>query len=347
MPSGDDLGRRVHSFFDEYLTTQRNVSHHTLLSYRDTIKLFLSFASRRKSRPVVALGLDDLTADLVLEFLGHLEEERGNGIPTRNARLAALHVFFRHVAAHDPLRLDQCQRIVSIPAKRAAAKVVEYLEREELEAILGRIDRSHREGRRDYAMLTFTYQTGARVQEVLDVRACDLQLELPAKVRLWGKGRKERILPLWSQTADLLRALLEERGVDPRSTQPVFVNILGHPMSRWGFRHVLQKYAELAKTGSPPGSTKHVHPHMLRHTSAVHMLQAGVDPNVIRDVLGHASSETTWRYARINIEMKRKAIESYAPAQAKEPPRWRREQDLLAFLEGLGKRPAYVECARP
>jgi site-specific recombinase XerD len=343
MKSDDRLGRHVHTFFHEYLTAQRNVSPHTQLSYRDTLKLFLSFASHRLSRPVVDLSLDDLTAELVLAFLRHLEEERGNSVATRNVRLAALHAFFRHVGAHDPLSLQRCQQIVAIPAKCGATKTVDYLERDELEAILHQIDRARPDGRRDYAMLTFTYQTGARVQEVLDLRASDLQLNGPATARLWGKGRKERIIPLWDQTAILLRALLEERGVDPRSSQLVFINMHGRPMTRWGFRHVLQKHVRSAAPHRRSATNKHVHPHMLRHTAAVHMLQAGVDPNVIRDLLGHASSATTWTYARINIETKRKAIESYAPAREEAPPLWRRDKDLLTYLESLGRRPGYVE----
>jgi site-specific recombinase XerD len=342
MTADNRLSRHVHDFFHEYLTTQRNVSPHTLLSYRDTIKLFLSFASRQLSTPVVNLNLDALTPDLVLTFLNHLESERSNTAATRNVRLAALHVFFRYVGAHDPLSLDKCQRIVSIPKKRAATPTIDYLEREELQGILARIDRQTPAGRRDYAMLTFTYQTGARVQEVVGLRACDLQLDPPPQVRIWGKGRKERVLPLWSQTAALMRALLVERNVDPRSSQLVFVNLRGRPMTRWGFRHVLRKYVGAAARDGSSVVHKRVHPHSLRHTSAMHMLQAGADPNAIRDVLGHASSETTWRYARINIEMKRKAIESYQPDVPQGPPVWRKNQDLLTYLESLGKRQDYV-----
>jgi integrase/recombinase XerD len=338
------LSQHVHRFFLDYLTTQRNVSSNTLLSYRDTIKLFLAFAARRLSTEVVDLNVDDLTAVVVLAFLDHLEQERGNGIATRNARLAALRTFYRHIGAHDPLSLEQCQRVVAIPSKRGRTKVVNYLERDELEAILNEIDRDRPEGRRDYAMLSLTYQTGARVSETLTVRACDLELEPPATVRLWGKGRKERLLPLWRRTAVLLNALLEERGVAPQSALPVFVNMRGRPMTRWGFRHVLTKYAAAAaKNGASGLTVKRIHPHLLRHSAAMHMLQSGLDPNVIRDVLGHASSETTWRYARLNLEMKRKAIESYAPTQTDEPPLWHRDKDLLGFLENLGKRGDYVK----
>jgi len=343
MASDNRLSRHVHGFFHEYLTSQRNVSPHTVFSYRDTLKLFLSYASQQLSTPVVDLNLEALTPDLVLRFLNHLETERSNTAATRNVRLAALHVFFRYVGAHDPLSFDNCQRIVSIPKKRTTTPATDYLEREEIEDVLARINRQTPAGRRDYAMLAFTYQTGARVQEVVGLRACDLQLDSLPQVRIWGKGRKERVLPLWNQMAALLRALLEERNVDPRSSQLVFVNMRGRPMTRWGFRHILQKYVSAAKRERTSVAHKRVHPHSLRHTLAMHMLQAGADPNAIRDVLGHASSETTWRYARINIEMKRKAIESHKSDAPQETPVWRKDQNLLTYLESLGKCRDYVK----
>lgn len=342
MTPDNRLSRHVHGFFHEYLTTQRNVSPNTVFSYRDTLKLFLSYASKQLSVPVVDLTIDVLTPGLVLGFLNHLETERSNTAATRNVRLAALHVFFRYVGAHDPLSFDNCQRIVSIPTKRTTAPATDYLEREEIEGVLSRIDRRTPAGRRDYAMLALTYQTGVRVQEVIGVRACDLQLESLPQVRIWGKGRKERVLPLWNQTAALLLALLAERNVDPRSPQLVFVNMRGRPLTRWGFRHILRKYVSAAKQDGIMAQ-KRVHPHSLRHTLAMHMLQAGADPNAIRDVLGHASSETTWRYARINIEMKRKAIESHKPNAPTETPVWRKDQDLLTYLESLGKCRDYVK----
>lgn len=346
MSLDNRLGSHLHSFFDDYLASQRSVSPHTVLSYRDSLKLFLCFAGTQLGKPVAEINIDELTVDVVLAFLEHLEDKRGNSIPTRNSRLAALHVFFRHVAARDPQSFDLCQRILGIPAKRAPKPLVDYLEREEIEAIINSIDRSSPEGHRDYALLSFAYQTGARVQEIVNVRACDIQLELPARVRIWGKGRKERLLPLWNRTAELLRAWIEERNVDPRSAMPVFVNMRGRPLTRWGVRHILWKYVHLAATGGSTVANKRVHPHTLRHTTAMHMLQAGADPNAIRDVLGHASAETTWRYARISMEMKRKAIESCSPQNSpgdSPVPIWHRDHDLLTHLEALGRRRDYVE----
>lgn len=340
MSSDSALAAHVHTFFHEHLTVQRNVSQHTLFAYRDAIKLLLRFASDRRRKPVAKLTFQDLDVDLVLGLLDHLELDRNNSVATRNARLAALHVFYRYVAARDPLSFALCQRVLNIPAKRAPKPEIDYLEPHEMEAILRAPDRATLVGRRDYALISFAWQTGVRVGEIIALRACDLQLDPPAHVRIWGKGRKERLVPLWTRTATTLRAWLQERNVDPRSPAPVFVNLRGQPLTRWGVRHILEKRARSACVSCATLTEKHVHPHLLRHTTAVHMLQAGADPSAIRDVLGHASAETTWRYVRVNLELKRKAVDSYAPAGAdnKSPlPSWR-HPDILAELESIGRR---------
>jgi site-specific recombinase XerD len=341
------LSHHVSTFFRGYLAAQRNVSPHTMQSYRDALKLFFLFAAERLRKKLVLLDLPDFSVELVLGFLEHLEKARKNGVATRNVRLAALHVFFRHIAAQAPEHLEICQRIQGIPFKRGPRPTVRYLEATEMDALLKAIDRSTFDGRRDYALLALTYQTGARVQEIISLRASDLQLDTQAHVRIWGKGRKERIVPLWPQTAAIVRKWLAEREIDPRSSAPVFVNRDGNPLTRWGVRYILKKYATAAKASCPSIAKKRIHPHVLRHTAAVHMLISGVDPTGIRDILGHASAETTWRYARLNLEMKRKAIETCAingpKVCATSPARWRRDADLLAELEAIGKRAA----ARP
>lgn len=346
MNTEHSLSRHVHSFFHDYLARQRDLSPNTVLSYRDTLKLFLQFAATQLGRPVVDLALDMLDVDLVLLFLDHLEEHRNNSVATRNVRLAALHTFFRHVGGQEPLHLDQCRRIVDIPLKRVSTPAVDYLEREELEAVLDAIDQSMPGGHRDFALLSLAYQTGARVQELLNLRAGDLQLTPPAWVRFFGKGRKERVIPLWNRTAHLLRALLAQRNVASGSGSRVFANLRGQPLTRWGFRHILLKHVRAAATTCPTIAAKRVHPHMLRHTTAVHMLQAGTDPNSIRDFLGHASSETTWRYARITMQMKRQAAESLAPAPDQRPPVWHEDEAVLAYLESLGRPPDNVASFR-
>ena len=349
MNSNNPLSRHVHAFFQDYLKRQRDLSPNTILSYRDTLKLFLQFASKHLGKPVVALTPEMLDVELVLVFLDYLEAQRNNSPATRNLRLAALRTFFGYVGGQDPLLLDQCRRIVDIPLKRVATLAVDYLEQEELEAVLDAIDRSTRGGRRDFVLVSLAYQTGARVQELLSLRAGDLQLTPPAWVRLFGKGRKERLVPLWNQTADLLRTLLVERNITAQSSSWVFANLRGQPLTRWGFRHLLDKHVRAAAAICPSIAAKRVHPHVLRHTTAVHMLQAGADPNSIRDFLGHASSETTWRYARITMQMKRKAAEALAPDSDtgdQRIPVWHENEAVLAYLESLGRTHGYVANLR-
>lgn len=337
-PSKPALGQHLHSFFHGYLVAQRRVSEHTVFAYRDALKLLLRFAAEKFNRPVDAIALEDLGAETVLDFLNHLERSRGNSVATRNARLAALHVFFRHVATRDPTNFHLCQRVLGIPIKRAERRVIHYLERDEMDAIFGQIDRSRPAGRRDYALLAFAYQTGARVQEIVALRACDLRLQQLAQVNIWGKGRKERIVPLWANMATLLTAWLGERKVDPRSTSLVFTNQHGRPLTRWGVRYILKKYAKAAATTCPSVGQKRIHPHVVRHTMAVHMLESGAATSDIRDLLGHESAETTWRYTRVGLERKRKVIESVAPGgRADGAPIWRNNPGLLAQLEAIGR----------
>jgi site-specific recombinase XerD len=350
MKPDSALGRHLHTFFHEYLTAQRNVSPHTVLAYRDALKLLLRFAATRLGKGVDALVLEGLGVDTVLAFLDHLERERKNSVATRNARLAALHVFYRHVAARDPASFQLCQRVLGIPVKRGPRRAVRYLEPEEMDALMEGVDRSTPWGRRDYTLIVFAYQTGARVEEILSLRACDLQLDVLPQVRIWGKGRKERLIPLWEKTTALLRAWIEERNLDPRGTGLVFVNMRGRPLTRWGVGYILKKHARHATSTCPTIADKPIHPHVLRHTMAVHALDSGADTSAIRDLLGHESVDTTWRYTRLRMEMKRKVIEACAPRRADgEPPApiWRRDPDLLAQLEAIGRRQDYVEPKAP
>jgi integrase/recombinase XerD len=350
MKPDNTLGRHLHTFFHDYLTTQRSVSPHTVLAYRDSLKLLLRFAAARIGKGVDALVLEELGVDTVLAFLDHLEGTRGNSVATRNARLAGLHMFYRHVAARDPASFDLCHRVLGVPVKRAPKPTTHYLEREEWDGILQQVDRSTPAGRRDYALLAFTYQTGERVEEVVSLRACDLELDVLPQVRIWGKGRKERVVPLWPSMAALLRGWIEERKIDPRGTAPVFVNMRGRPLTRWGVGYLLRKYARAASVTIPAVAAKRIHPHVIRHTTAVHMLDAGADTSAIRDLLGHASAETTWRYTRIRMDRKRKTIEACAPpAEGNDSavPIWRRDPDLLAKLEAIGRRQDYVASPTP
>lgn len=328
------LASLLHAFFHEWMGHQRNLSRHTVCSYRDSWKLFLRFASERKRREITKLSLADLEASEVLAFLEHLEKERKVSISTRNCRLAALHSFFTFVAHREPLAIAQCAEIARIPVKKTARPAMCYLDAEEITAILREPDRSRLEGQRDHALLAFLYNTGARIQEALDVCPRAIRFESPAQVELLGKGRKSRICPLWPETVAVLKALLRRH---PRADEePIFVNRYGQPLGAAGVRFKLKQYVRAAAQQVPSLATKRVTPHTWRHSVGVQLVAAGVDVTVIRNWLGHARLDTTNHYARANLETKRKALEQVDPTtKPGRPPRWRRKPELLSWLDSL------------
>jgi site-specific recombinase XerD len=330
----NDLALALRDFFGEFLTKVKGASPHTLASYRDSIVLLLRFVAAQQGRTVSVLDFDDIDARQVISFLTHLEDKRRNTATTRNVRLSAFHAFFRYVATRHPERLEHCQRILVIPFKRARQRTIEYLEYEEIQQILSAIDQSKDDGGRDYALLAILFNTGARVQEILDLRVCDLQLSKPFQVRLLGKGRKERHCPLWPQTARLLRSFCKERQLDPHSHQVVFLNHRGEPLTRFGVRYLLGKYQDRAKVHSASLRNKRLHPHSLRHSTAVALLKAGVDLSTISQWLGHASPTTTNKYATIDLEMKREALAKVKPIRGQRRSGWR-NRSILDWLEGL------------
>lgn len=333
--SAHDLGRALATFFSEHLPARTGASRHTVLAYRDAWKLFLRFAATHTGRPIPELRLIDLDVDAVLAFLDSLERDRHNAVVTRNQRRTALQAFFRFLPTLAPEYLAQSQRILTIPVKRAPRRTIDYLERAEMDAVLAHVERHTRQGRRDYALLAFLYNSGARVQEALDLRVSALQLDRPYQVRLFGKGRKERVCPLWPETAALLRALLHERGGNQDPTAPVFVNAGGQPLTRSGVRHVVDRHTAAAAATHPSLGRKRVHPHTLRHSCAVHLLQSGVELNLIRSWLGHVNLETTQRYAEIDLAQKRRALDMVTPVG--KPHRhtaWQAES-IIGWLERL------------
>jgi integrase/recombinase XerD len=331
------LARALRRFFADHMPLARGLSPHTVLSYRDAFVLLLRFLAKSRGRDVVDLDLGDLDPNSVIAFLDELEAGRANCTATRNARLAAIHAFARFVAAQHPERIEVCQRLLAVPVKRATLRVVEYLEADEIRAMLDSTDRTTPQGRRDHALLVVMFNTGARVQEVLDLRPCDLQLVRPLQARLFGKGRKERICPLWPRTAEVLKALLAEMRLDAALSEPIFRNRRGQPLTRFGVRYLLRKSATLAQSAAPGLVRKRVHPHTIRHSSAVHLLQSGVDLISISHWLGHASVETTNRYAVVDIETKRAALAKAGPVGDDGPALapWRSNASILAWLEAL------------
>jgi site-specific recombinase XerD len=322
----------LHAFFHEWMGKERNLSKHTVMSYRDTWCLFLRFLSERKRRPIVSLSLSDMDVDAITGFLQHLEDDRKVAISTRNCRLAALHSFFSFVAQREPAAVAQCAQIAKIPTKKTARPAVCYLEADEVELILKQPNQSKLEGQRDYTLLAFLFNTGARIQEALDVTPADIRFLSPAQVRLFGKGRKERIAPLWPETARLVKALLKRK---PRKDdEPVFVNFYGRPLGAAGVRFKLSTYVRQAAQTMPSLAKKQISPHTFRHAAGVMLVSSGVDVTIIRSFLGHEKLDTTNIYAEANLETKRKALESTA-LRPGAPPRWRRDPELLTWLESL------------
>ncbi|MBU4194529.1 MAG: site-specific integrase [Actinobacteria bacterium] len=330
------LGATLRDFFSYHLPQLRGMSPHTILSYRDSLKLLLLFISEHKGVSVSDLAVEDIGVPEVLAFLDHLENDRHNVVGTRNIRLSAIHSFFRYLAGVHPEHLDQSQRILSIPFKRSSTNSVEYLEFDEIMALLGSIDRSKPDGRRDYALLALMFNTGARVTEIVELKAIDLELTKPSSVRISGKGRKERICPIWTQTAQVLREYLEERGIDTREPVTVFTNHVGGPLTRFGVRYILAKYLKKASDEQPSLAKKHLHPHSIRHSTAVHLLKSGVDLSTIANWLGHSSVNTTNKYAVMDLEMKREALAKAKPFDVGAgKTSWSRDPGILAWLESL------------
>ena len=326
----------VESFFRDHLIRARGASPHTVRAYRDTLRLLFVFVADQRGSDVADLALDDLNVEAILAFLTHLESARANVPASRNARLAAIHSFFRHLVQQDPTRAEQYQRVLAVPAKRAFTTVAQYLEPEVVRLILAQPDRTTLMGQRDHALLLLLYNTGARVSEVLGVRATHLHLQSPRQVRLHGKGSKERLCPLWHETTIALEQLLAcqtggENGL-------LFRNRDGHGLTRDGVAYILSKYTAQAARSAPALSRRRITPHVLRHSCAVALLQGGVDVTVIRDYLGHASITTTSRYITTNLQMKRDALERFWQQSGlvrADERTWKPKPRVLAFLTSL------------
>jgi site-specific recombinase XerD len=326
------LAPLLEAFFTNHLVRQRQVSPHTIAAYRDAFRLLLGFAQKQLGKAPSDLLLADVNAHLVAAFLAHLEEDRGNSVRTRNARLAAVHSFFRFAALREPAHSELIQRVLAIPQKRFDRRLVTFLRRPEVEALLAAPDRSTWLGRRDHAFLLIAIRTGLRVSEITGLRVQDCVFGTGAHLRCYGKGRKERCTPLDRETVRVLRAWFKENGAE--SSDFVFPSRRGTRLSADAIQRLVAKHVESAARTCPTLARKHVTPHVLRHTTAVHLLQAGVDRAVIALWLGHESVETTQIYLDADLEMKERALAKTAPPHVGRQ-RFKPRDSLLAFLEAL------------
>jgi len=332
------LGAMLYGFFEHHLKAQKGLRPATIRSYRDAVRLFLTFVAKDRRRKLTRLVLGDLTAERVTRFLNALETDRGNHIRSRNQRLAALKGFFDYLAAQVPEAWEEAERVMAIPTKRVAPPRTFFLERDELEALFAQIPTTGTLALRDRTLLLFLYNTGARVQEVADLRVSNLELDR-GRVHLHGKGDKWRTCPLWEQTVTLLRELLDTP-CHLEQDRPVFVSQRGQALTRFGIYKLVRRHTRELTLGEGVSRRPAISPHLFRHTTATHLLEAGVEPNVIRDWLGHVSLETTNRYAEINMAMKEKALEACAPpthTAGGSPKRamWRDDPSLLKWLQSL------------
>jgi len=323
----------VHYFFSHYLPHERGLSSNTCATYRDAIKLLLCYVSDTLPKPVDELLVEDISEELVLGFLKYLERERNCCSSTRNLRLAAIRSLFTLIARREPVLIAQCQQIRAIPQKRSQHKVIDYIEEKEMRDILAAIDINTRTGVRDNALMLVLYNTGARVSEIVDLRLEDIQLGDNSQIKLLGKGGKERISPLWPETAQALKQYLQIRKTVNNESMKVFLNIKGLPITRFGIRYITRKLGNqgLGFRG------KKLNPHVIRHTAARHLLHAGNEITMISYWLGHASINTTHVYVEIDIEMKRKMIEKVEVGEWDKQPTWQ-QPNIISWLEGLNRR---------
>lgn len=320
----------VRRFLLEHLVADLNLSRNTQASYRDALALLLPFAAKQQGREIDQLEIERIDPDVVRRFLAHLEAERHCSVSTRNQRLAALHAFARFVGTRSPEHLAWCAELTAIPIKKAAKGTLPCLEKPELDALLAAPDRRTSQGIRDHAVLLFLYNAGARADEAARLAVSDLDLGASPAVKILGKGNKTRLCPLWSSTAGVLKALVASRS----GHQAVFLNRRREAVTRFGIYDVVTRHAARAALRVASMAAKRVSPHVIRHTTAVHLLRAGVDINTIRAWLGHVSVDTTNIYAEVDLAMKAKALGACAiPDDARR--HWRKEPGLMAFLRAL------------
>lgn len=332
MNTPEHFAELVQTFFCDYLIKQRDLSPRTVSAYRDTFRLLLRFLQRDCGKRPDQLTLSNITAAQVIAFLQYLEEDRGNCVRSRNLRLAALRSFFRYVGAYDgPEMIAQTRQIMAIPLKRFTRPLLDFLSQSEMQALLQTMDQSW-SGRRDHLLFLFLYNTGARVSEALSVRVQDVQQDDYRAVQLLGKGRKQRMVPLWKETARHIRAWLKLAGLTPG--QPLLPNRFGKPMTRTAVQQRLQLHVQTAQVNCPSLRHRRISPHSIRHGTAMNLLQSGVAAPVIALWLGHEDPATTHQYVEADLLMKEQALRRLQPPKER-PTRFKPRADLLTFLDGL------------
>ncbi len=332
-----DFSRYLTSFLTKYLSHERGASSNTIASYRDTFVLLITFLETRNIK-LSKLTLDQITKDNVVEFLNWVQSERKNTDATRNARLAAIHSFYKYLQYQQPENLYGCQQILSIRMKKAEQIQMNYLSIEGITLLLQQPDVTTSKGRRDLALLSLMYDTGSRVQELIDLTPSSVRLDKPSTIRVTGKGKKTRIIPMLDGQVNLLKNYINEHQlVAPEANlYPLFYNSSREKLTRAGVNHILNKYVVMARTKNTKLIPERISCHCLRHSKAMHLLQAGVNLVYIRDILGHVSVQTTEVYARADSQKKREAIEkAYVDVVPKQAPAWLKNDNLLAWLKSF------------
>lgn len=331
-----DFAYHLTYFLVEYLPKRVGVSQNTIKAYRDVFSLLLHYISEEKGTSVAKITTKTLTAELITEFLLWLEQERGCSVSTRNQRLAAIQSFFKYLQLEGNLdELMEYQRVLGLPMKKAEKKTFNYFSPDGIKKLLEQPNTKTRNGRRDLVLLSVLYDTGARVQELVDLNIGDVRFTEPPTIRLVGKGNKARIVPIMGTTKSNLKMYLDELGNLP-SEMPLFTNNSGKRLTRNGITYILDKYAEQARFGNESDVPRFVSPHVIRHSKAMHLLQAGVNLVYIRDLLGHVSVTTTEVYARADGKMKREALMKASAETADELAPWKQDADLMSWLKTLG-----------
>lgn len=332
----NDFAVHLSNWFLKYLPTRMGYSDNTLKSYRDSFVIFLRYCSSELDIKPGKIDFTRINRHMVEDFLSWLECQKKLSVSTRNLRLAALHAFFRYIQLESPEYMELCNSILAVRSKKSPAVEIRYLPINGIKAILSIPDTAHRSGRRDLAVLALMYDTGARVQEIADLKAVDIRIKSPSTIRLTGKGNKTRIIPLMPQTISIMKKYMEDFGLfgELKRSEPLFFNRKGEKLTRAGLSYILNKYAEKAAAENKSLFSDKMSPHVLRHSKAMHLLQSGVNLIYIRDFLGHSSVTTTEIYAKSNPEMKRKAIEN---ASSKVLPKERftakEKEDLFEWLK--------------